>query len=253
MSEQDDNINKTNFSQENSENISKEKVLDKSKFKKVKFKTKNKINKKSNKKKGIHVGIGSIILILFCAFLLVVATFLQLNITHLYLPMKFFTGEHVNVTDFLYSIKYIPQIPVALFIVGLLGRKFGFISILIYIITGLFFMPVFALGGGWRYVFEYGFGYLFAFLPAAIILGTILRKDYSYKNVAKAVFCAVLTIHFIGIIYMTMLAILRHAGTDFIISWISAQSGIKILYDLVLSYLMVLLSKYARVILWFYL
>ena len=246
MSEQKDN---TDNPQENLEEKPK-----KHKHKRLKAKKHNLKNKEKKKKRnGIHVGIGSIILILFCAFLLVVATFLQLNITHLYLPTKLFTGEVVRWDDFLFSIKYIPQIPIVLFIVGLLGRRFGFISILIYIIVGLFFLPVFALGGGWRYIFEYSFGYILAFLPAAFILGTILKKDYTYKNVAKAVFFAVLTIHLIGVFYMAVLALFRHAGGNFVLSWISAQSGIKILYDLIFSFLMVLVTKYARAILWFYL
>ena len=249
MSEQQDNTENTNSPQNNIENFPQEEKLKKLKSKKHK----NKKREKKKKKKGIHIGIGSIILILFCAFLLVVATFLQLNITHLYIPAKVFTGGVVRPEDFLFSIKYIPQIPIVLFIVGLLGRRLGFASILIYIITGLFFLPVFALGGGWRYIFEYSFGYILAFLPAAFILGTILKKDYTYKNVAKAVFFAVITIHFIGIFYMAVLALLKHAGINFVLSWIEAQSGIKILYDLIFSYLMVLITKYARAILWFYL
>ena len=109
------------------------------------------------KKKGIRVGIGSLVLILFCSFLLIISTFLQLEITHLIIPSKIFSGETLTVKDFLFTFRYIPQIPAVLFIVGLLGRRLGITSILLYIILGLFFMPVFALGGGWRYIFEYSF------------------------------------------------------------------------------------------------
>lgn len=231
--------------------LSKLKKLKKIKKRKTK---EEKLKKKAEqkKKKGIHIGIGMTMLVLFCSFLLVVATFLQLNITHFIIPPKLFLLDTCTIDDYLFSIKYIPQIPIAMFIVGLLGRKFGFISILTYIIAGLFFMPVFALGGGWRYVGEYSFGYILAFLPAAIILGSVIKKDYSYKNVAKAVLLSVLTIHLIGIIYMTGLAYFRHAGLEFVTGWIAAQSGLKIIYDLIFSYLLVLLSKYARIILWFY-
>lgn len=219
----------------------------KSRVKKVKTKDKKK------KKKGIHMGVGSLMLVFFCSFLIVVATFLQLNVTHMIIPMKFWHGEPTKINDFIYSIKYIPQIPIIMFIVGLLGRRLGSISILLYIIAGLFFVPVFALGGGWRYVFEYSFGYIFAYIPAAIIVGTILKKGYSYKNVAKAVFSGVLTIHIVGVLYMMLLAYFKHAGWGFVTGWIEAQSGIKVLYDFVFSYLIVLVAKYARIILWFYL
>ena len=218
-----------------------------------KFKIKKDKLKQTKKKKGIHVGIGSFMLILFCTFLMVVATFLQLNISHFYLPSKFFNGEILTLNDFIFSIKYIPQVPVVLFIGGLLGHKLGFFTVLLYIILGLFFVPVFALGGGFSYIFEYSFGYILAFLPAVFVLGKILKKDYSYVNIAKAVFFSVLIIHVIGIIYMCVLALIKQAGINFIISWISAQSGIKILYDFVLGYLLVLCTKYARIILWFYL
>lgn len=217
----------------------------KNKIKKVKTKTK--------KKKGVHIGIGSLVLMLSCSFLIVIATFLQIDITHLIIPSKLWHGSANSIEDFLYTIKYIPQIPVIIFIVALLGRKLGITSVLLYIITGLFFMPVFALGGGWRYIFEYSFGYIFAYLPAAFLLGSMLKKGYSYKNSAKAVFFSVILIHLIGIIYMSLLAYLKHAGIDFVVSWISAQSGVKIIYDLIFSYLVVLVAKYARIILWFYL
>ena len=215
MSDENEIRDELNHSETEEQNNLQTVKVKKSRIKKVKTK-----EKKKKKKKGIHLGIGTLMLIFFCSFLIVVATFLQLNI---------------------------------MFIVGLLGRRLGFISILLYIIAGLFFVPVFALGGGWRYIFEYSFGYIFAYLPAAILVGTILKKDYSYKNVAKAVFIGVLTIHVIGLLYMTGLAYLKHAGWGFVCAWTEAQSGIKILYDFVFSYLAVLVAKYARIILWFYL
>lgn len=240
------NENDINPIQNNEQEFSPDVAVKKIRKKKVKTKDKK-------KKKGVHLGIGSLMLVFFCSFLIVVATFLQIDITHLYIPMKFWSGDTSNINDFIFSIKYIPQIPVIMFIVGLLGRRFGALSIILYIIAGLFFVPVFALGGGWRYIFEYSFGYILAYLPAAILAGTILKKDYSYKNVAKAVIVGVLTIHLSGILYMMVLAYFKHAGWGFVGSWIAAQSGIKIIYDLVFSYLAVLITKYARIILWFYL
>lgn len=221
---------------------------------KQKLRVKKVKQKKPKKKNSVRVGIGSLVLILFCSFLLVISTFLQLDITHVILPMKVFSGETLNLKDFLFTYKFIPQIPAVLFIVGLLGRRLGLTSILLYIIIGLFVMPVFALGGGWRYIFEYGFGYILAYIPAGFLLGSILKKDgYTYKNTAKAVFFSVLLIHVVGLLYMSILAILRHAGVGFIQDWFVSQSGMKIFYDLVLSYIAVLVAKYARIVLWLYL
>ncbi len=250
--------NKENI--ENSENMPEEDFRPKSIRYKIKqnikqhfskVKTKGKIKGKKVRK-GLHIGIGSTTLIVFCAFMLVVATFLRLDVTHMIIPFKLFSGKACTLEDFMFTIKYIPQIPVAMFIVGLLGRRFGSISILLYLITGLFFIPVFALGGGLHYITEYSFGYLAAFIPAGIILGTILKDGYSYKNIAKAVFWGVITIHLVGIIYMTGLAVIRHAGIDFVLNWINAQSGIKIIYDLIFSFMAIFITKYLRVMLWFY-
>lgn len=218
------------------------------KKKKVRVKT-----VKQKKRKGIRLGVGSLVLIVFCSFLLVVATFLQLDVTHFIIPSKLFHGEATKLSDFLFTYKFIPQIPAVLFIVGLLGRRLGITSILLYIITGLFFLPVFALGGGWRYIFEFGFGYILAYLPAAFLAGGILKRGYSYKNTAKAVFVGVLTIHILGILYMICLASLRHTGWGFVGDWIASQSGLKIVYDFIFSYILVLVAKYLRIILWLYL
>ena len=208
---------------------------------------------KPKKRKGVRLGVGSLVLLIFCSFLIVIATFLQLDVTHFIIPLKLFTGEALTVKDFIFTYKYIPQVPAILFITGLLGRRLGIASILLYIITGLFFMPVFALGGGWRYIFEFGFGYIIGYLPAAFAAGTVLKRGYSYKNTAKAVLAGVLIIHAAGILYMILLAFLKHMGLSFIFDWIVSQSGMKILYDLVFSYLAVLVAKYARIILWLYL
>lgn len=208
---------------------------------------------KPKKRKGVRLGVGSLVLLIFCSFLIVIATFLQLDVTHFIIPSKLFTGEPLTIKDFIFTYKYIPQVPAILFITGLLGRRLGITSILLYIITGLFFMPVFALGGGWRYIFEFGFGYIIGYLPAAFAAGTILKRGYSYKNTAKAVLAGVLIIHASGVLYMILLAFLKHMGLSFIFDWIVSQSGIKILYDFVFSYLAVLVAKYARIILWLYL
>ena len=37
------------------------------------------------------------------------------------------------------------------------------------------FFPIFALGGGVHYLFEYGFGYILAFIPAIFFSGTLLK------------------------------------------------------------------------------
>ncbi len=202
---------------------------------------------------GIRLSLGSIMLMVFGAFVLTMATFIKFNLTHYILPLDIFDESVIHKpADFLKTVTIIPQIPVVMFIGALLGRKYGITSILMYILAGLFLVPVFALGGGPGYIFEYGFGYIIGYIPGIFFAGTILKNGFTYKNIAKAMFVGVLTIHIIGVLYMLFLAGLKHEGNEFIKGWIMAQSGLKIFYDFILSFLMVLVAKYARILLWIF-
>lgn len=201
---------------------------------------------------GLKFSISSFLLIIFCSFLLVISTFIQLNVSHFGIPANFFSGGNLKIQDYIHTFNLIPQVPAVMFIAALLGRKFGLASIIIYIIAGLFIIPVFALGGGWRYIGEYGFGYILAYIPAAFLTGTILKEGFTYKNIIKAIIAGIFTIHIIGILYMLVIAGIKHEGWMFTSGWILAQSGIKIIYDFIFSFFAVLFAKYARLILWLY-
>lgn len=197
---------------------------------------------------GIKLSLGSILLVLTCTFLIILATFVQIDINHFFLPK----GENLTLQDYIYTYKIIPQVPIVMFAGAFLGRKYGIASILLYILLGLFVIPVFALGGGPSYVLQYGFGYILAYIPAVFFAGTILKSGFSNRNILHAVFVGVLTIHFIGTLYMLFLAGIHHEGWSFVKGWIYAQSGIKIIYDFVLSFALVFLTRYAKILLWFY-
>ena len=99
---------------------------------------------------------------------------------------------------------------------------------------------------------EYSFGYILAYIPAVFFAGSIWKSGYTNRNIAQAVLVGVLTIHLVGILYMFFIASLKHEGWEFIRTWIVAQSGIKIVYDFVFSFIAVFIAKYAKIILWFY-
>ncbi len=201
---------------------------------------------------GIRLSFGSLLLILCCTFLLILSTFVQLDITHFVIPKGIFSGTNLTLTDFIHTYKLIPQIPVVLFVGAFLGRKYGITSILLYILLGLFVIPVFALGGGPKYIFEYGFGYILAYIPAVFFSGSILKSGFTNRNMLHAVLVGVLTIHVIGVLYMLFIAGLKHEGASFMWGWIYAQSGIKIIYDFIFSFALVFVAKYAKIILWFF-
>ena len=213
------------------------------------------INSFKYKGEPIKITFGTLILTGLCVLLIIIATFTQITLKHPYFPLNTFTFLAGNVTDteilhhFIKSYKYIPQIPVVFFIVALLGRKFGILSILIYIILGLFF-PIFALGGGISYLFEYGFGYILAFIPAIFFAGTLLKGKTDLLRIFLISLIGVLTIHILGILYMFFIATLRHASMDLVTGWIISQSGVQIIYDIFFAMIAIFLGRQARKLLW---
>ena len=203
----------------------------------------------------IKITLGTLSLTCLCVLLLIVATFTQVTLTHLYIPsdaISFLADEYdfnEIVQHFTKTYRYIPQIPMVFFIIALLGRKFGILAISSYIILGMFF-PVFALGGGVNYIFEYGFGYILAFIPAVFFSGTLLKVKTDFLRILLLASLGVCAIHLLGVLYMLFVAALRHAPMELITSWIASQSGIQILYDIFFSLVAIYIGRSLRKLLW---
>lgn len=203
----------------------------------------------------IKITLGTLILTCLSVLLLIMATFTQVTLTHPYLPMDtlpFLSQEPSDLEiahHFTKTYRYIPQIPAIFFIVALLGRKFGILAISAYIILGMFF-PVFALGGGVNYIFEYGFGYILAFVPAIFFSGTLLKVKTDFLRIVWLCILGVVAIHILGVLYMLFIATLRHAPMDLISSWIASQSGVQVLYDIFFAIAGVYLGRCTRKLLW---
>lgn len=214
------------------------------------------LNKFKYQNQQLRLNLGVLVLTGICSFLIVIATFTQFDFNHLILPLDSFSyigddfKNHAVMAHFLKHYRYIPQIPAIMFIVALLGRRFGIASVSIYILIGLFLAPVFALGGGLDYVFQYGFGYILAYIPAVFFAGSILRSGLTYRNMAQATLVGVLTIHIFGILYMLFIATLQRESSALMLGWISAQSGVKILYDLLFGFLAMVIARYTKKLLW---
>ena len=59
---------------------------------------------------------------------------------------------------------------------NILGAKYGAVSQALYIILGLFGLPIFAKGGGPAYILEPSFGYLLGFPIASYLVGKLSKK-----------------------------------------------------------------------------
>ncbi len=114
----------------------------------------------------IRFSLGTLVLMLFCTFLLVVSTFISLDVFYPVIPTAQDGVNGLKLESFFKTFALIPQVPAVIFIGALLGRKFAITSIIFYILLGLFLLPVFALGGGITYFAQYGFGYILAYIPA---------------------------------------------------------------------------------------
>ena len=205
----------------------------------------------------LRLNIGTLVMVGLCAFLIVIATFTQFDFNHYIIPFDWLDYVGRNFKDpavyshFLKHYRYIPQVPTIMFIAALLGRRFGIASVLIYILVGLFIAPVFALSGGLGYFLQYGFGYILAYIPAVFFAGSIVKNGLTYLNMAQATLVGVLTIHAFGILYMLFVATTQKESAALIEGWMTAQSGAKILYDLLFGFLAMIAAKYTKKALWF--
>ena len=204
----------------------------------------------------IRMTLGTVVLTCLCVFMIIIATFTQFSFKHFIIPADFmnYLSSSSNIADikphFLKYYKYIPQIPVILFISALLGRAYGVIAVLIYIAIGLFVYPVFALGGGPKYILEYNFGYILAYIPAAYFAASILKNNFSFKNILKAALISVLIIHLIGILYTLFIGVITKSSDTILVGWILAQSGTKIIYDYVFSVISMIFANWVKKCLW---
>ena len=82
----------------------------------------------------IRFSLGICVFVLWGIFLITVATFTQITLTKIGLPT--FLLKRITTIDYANCCKYIPQIPVVLFVASMLGRKYGFIAISLYILLG---------------------------------------------------------------------------------------------------------------------
>lgn len=197
--------------------------------------------------KKLKVTMGTLVVMGWCVFLIIIATFTQLDFSH------YVFGSLNPADDKFLMLKrciYIPQIPVIFFIATLIGKRFGITAIIIYILLGLTFFPVFALGGGISYIFEYNFGYILAYIPAIYIVAFTLKDKLNYWTAAKSTFLGVLTIHIIGVFYLILMAIIHQDSFNHVANWIAMQSGMKMLYDILFGYFAILISKPIKQILW---
>ncbi|NLZ48374.1 MAG: biotin transporter BioY [Clostridiales bacterium] len=103
---------------------------------------------------------------------------------------------------------FFPAITLQVFFVVLspliLGKYYGALCSIIYLLLGLIGVPVFANGGGIGYVIQPSFGYLLGFIPATFAIGYLSEKFKKKSFVTFLICCGVgiLIDYIIGVPYL---------------------------------------------------
>ena len=87
----------------------------------------------------------------------------------------------------------------------LLGPVYGPVSQLVYLLLGLFGLPVFASGGGFSYLLQPTFGFLLGSVAAAWLIGRLTRKGLTSRRIVLACFSGLTLLYTIGIAYLLII------------------------------------------------
>lgn len=198
--------------------------------------------------------VGILTLIAFCTVLIITATFTRIRLINcLQIFEALMHPEFFPDTNSVFQLKayfYVPQVPIVLFTATLLGTVCSLSAVFLYIVIGLAILPVFGLGGGFDYALNQTFGYILAFIPAVIVMTGFTDKNKSFKSLFFATVFSVLTLHFLGFIYMLLVSLIKHEDFGYITDWLLFESLMKIVYDIILGYIVSLIAKFFRKFIW---
>lgn len=101
-------------------------------------------------------------------------------------------------------------LPIMILLSGaMLGARLGSLSVLLYVMLGLFGVPVFAQApfGGFSYILQPTFGFLLGDILAAYIVGRIIEKTTSayVLRYALAMLVGIIAIYLLGLPYLYLL------------------------------------------------
>ena len=192
--------------------------------------------------------LGTVLVVVLCFLLLIIATFTQFNISHPWFSYE--TGK-----GFVYTIKtvaYNPQFPVIIFITYILYKSYSMFVYLLYLICGFFVYPIFAFGGGLQYIENYFFGYLLGFFFAILIAGKIFKDDNSIKSRLLGTVLGIISIHATGFIYCILLALFGAIDFNLIGPIVYVLTFERIIYDILFAGIILLIAPYIKNFLWIF-
>ncbi len=139
------------------------------------------------------------------------------------------------------------QIPTIVLITLIFKRKVVLIAFSIYLLIGLFLLPVFHDGGSIGYLLTPNFGYLLGIFPLINIIDKLnkLNRKINYYDLLKYGILGILSMHILGIIY-NFIQILIFNQPDILFYNISKYSLGKFGYHIIIFTPIVLLIKFIK-------
>lgn len=135
-------------------------------------------------------------------------TFLEAFVTD---PSWLWQQQNVEV----HSLGVTYQIGAVLLVGCLGGKNAAAMSQIAYLALGLTILPVFSEGGGLDYFKQPTFGYLLGFIPGGWICGFLAFKALpKLELLAFSCLCGLLTVHGMGLMYLTLSHLINGASTQ---------------------------------------
>lgn len=134
----------------------------------------------------MKINTKSMVLVAMFAALTAVGAFINIPIPYVPFTMQFFFCAMAGV---------------------ILGAKLGALSQIVYVLIGLFGVPVFTKGGGVGYVFQPTFGFLLGLIASAFVIGLIVEKVKfkPFITYLGAILCGLIVLYLFGIPYLYLI------------------------------------------------
>jgi len=155
-----------------------------------------------------------------------------------YIPLPFIYKSSNN-----FELPITWQIPTIILLTLIFHKKVVFRAFSIYIILGLFIVPVFHQGGSLGYLLTPNFGYLIGYYPLIKIIDNLnTRNKINFVNFLKNGFIAICAMHVTGIFY-NLLQVILYSQFNIFLYNLGKYSVGKIGYHFLMLFPLLLLIK----------
>ena len=136
---------------------------------------------------------------LICIEVIFLATFVPYYIA--------FENKEINITLVNFPITF--QVTSFIVLTFLFSGNLVIKAHLTYLITGLFFIPLFSGGGSLGYLLTPNFGYLLGLFPLVRIINTLNKKrKINIPEIFRTCLYSLIIMHFVGISYLSIQSIM---------------------------------------------